>query len=216
MAVEARYFLGGQGFSARFADFVPRKMKYVAIIAACPSVDRHWNWRTLKRQAAVKRAQARENRSAFRVPRQRHRFRFNDKLSRSNEEANSLSKEDVIEIEGIVREAMPNAIFKVEMLSEDKNTGKLTPSGHILLAYISGKLRTNFIRILPGDKVTVEMSPYDLSKGASPGAPNKHQGINQKEVQHHEGQAFRETHLRKVQGHPPQRPRDGHLPEPQA
>ena len=132
MAVEARYFLGGQGFSARFADFVPRKMKYVAIIAACPSVDRP---------------------------------RFNDKLSRSNEEANSLSKEDVIEIEGIVREAMPNAIFKVEMLSEDKNTGKLTPSGHILLAHISGKLRTNFIRILPGDKVTVEMSPYDLSKG---------------------------------------------------
>ena len=54
-----------------------------------------------------------------------------DKLSRSNEEAKSLSKEDVIEIEGIVREAMPNAIFKVEMLSEDKNTGKLTPSGHV-------------------------------------------------------------------------------------
>ena len=76
-----------------------------------------------------------------------------------------MSKEDVIEIEGIVREAMPNAIFKVEMLSEDKNTGKLAPSGHILLAHISGKLRTNFIRILPGDKVTVEMSPYDLSKG---------------------------------------------------
>jgi translation initiation factor IF-1 len=94
-----------------------------------------------------------------------NRDMFNDKLSRSNEEANSLSKEDVIEIEGIVREAMPNAIFKVEMLSEDKNTGKLTPSGHILLAHISGKLRTNFIRILPGDKVTVEMSPYDLSKG---------------------------------------------------
>ena len=87
------------------------------------------------------------------------------KLSRSSEEANRLSKEDVIEIEGIVREAMPNAIFKVEMLSEDKNTGKLTPSGHVLLAHISGKLRTNFIRILPGDKVTVEMSPYDLSKG---------------------------------------------------
>lgn len=178
MAVTARCFLGGQGSSAHFADFVPQEKKYVAFIAACPSQ--------------------------------------HDKLSRSNEEAISLSKEDVIEIEGIVREAMPNAIFKVEMLSEDKNTGKLTPSGHILLAHISGKLRTNFIRILPGDKVTVEMSPYDLSKGASPGAPNKHQGINQKEVQHHEGQAFRETHLRKVQGHPPQRPRDGHLPEPQA
>ena len=102
---------------------------------------------------------------AFRALERRRWPRFNDKLSRSNEEANSLSKEDVIEIEGIVREAMPNAIFKVEMLSEDKNTGKLTPSGHILLAHISGKLRTNFIRILPGDKVTVEMSPYDLSKG---------------------------------------------------
>lgn len=178
MAVTARCFLGGQGSSAHFADFVPQEKKYVAFIAACPSQ--------------------------------------HDKLSRSNEEAISLSKEDVIEIEGIVREAMPNAIFKVEMLSEDKNTGKLTPSGHILLAHISGKLRTNFIRILPGDKVTVEMSPYDLSKGRITGAPNKHQGINQKEVQHHEGQAFRETHLRKVQGHPPQRPRDGHLPEPQA
>ena len=164
MAVEARYFLDGQAQSARFADFVPRKMKYVAIIAACPSVDRHWNWRTLKRQAAVKRAQARKNAvlSVFGAGAPVLNY---DKLSRSNEEANSLSKEDVIEIEGIVREAMPNAIFKVEMLSEDKNTGKLTPSGHILLAHISGKLRTNFIRILPGDKVTVEMSPYDLSKG---------------------------------------------------
>ena len=82
MAVTARCFLGGQGFSAHFADFVPQEKKYVAFIAACPSQ--------------------------------------HDKLSRSNEEANSLSKEDVIEIEGIVREAMPNAIFKVEMLSEDK------------------------------------------------------------------------------------------------
>ena len=62
-----------------------------------------------------------------------------------------MSKEDVIEIEGIVREAMPNAIFKVEMLSEDKNTGKLTPSGHILLAHISGKLRTNFCLLYTSD-----------------------------------------------------------------
>lgn len=165
MAVEARCFLDGRDLSARFADFVPRKMKHVAIIAACPSAGRHPEQRTLKRQAAAKRAQARANRGAFRVWSKGRRPEFNDKLSRSNEEANSLSKEDVIEIEGIVREAMPNAIFKVEMLSEDKNTGKLTPSGHILLAHISGKLRTNFIRILPGDKVTVEMSPYDLSKG---------------------------------------------------
>ena len=54
-----------------------------------------------------------------------------------------MSKEDVIEIEGIVREAMPNAIFKVEMLSEDKNTGKLAPSGHILLAHIRSEEHTS-------------------------------------------------------------------------
>lgn len=65
-----------------------------------------------------------------------------------------MSKQDVIEIEGTVTEALPNAQFKVEL-----------PNGHIILAHISGKLRMNFIRILPGDKVTVEMSPYDLNKG---------------------------------------------------
>jgi len=65
-----------------------------------------------------------------------------------------LSKEDVIEVEGTVREALPNAQFKVEL-----------PNGHIILAHISGKLRMNFIRILPGDKVKIEMSPYDLTKG---------------------------------------------------
>ena len=64
-----------------------------------------------------------------------------------------MSKQDVIEIEGIVREALPNAQFKVEL-----------PNGHVILAVISGKLRMNFIRILPGDKVTVELTPYDLSK----------------------------------------------------
>ena len=65
-----------------------------------------------------------------------------------------MSKEDMIELEGVVVEAMPNAMFKVEI-----------QGGYIILAHISGKLRMNFIRILPGDKVTVEMSPYDLSKG---------------------------------------------------
>ncbi|MBE6808720.1 MAG: translation initiation factor IF-1 [Lachnospiraceae bacterium] len=65
-----------------------------------------------------------------------------------------MSKEDMIELEGVVVEAMPNAMFKVEI-----------QGGHQILAHISGKLRMNFIRILPGDKVTVEMSPYDLSKG---------------------------------------------------
>ena len=65
-----------------------------------------------------------------------------------------MAKDDVIEVEGTVVEALPNATFQVELAN-----------GHRLLAHISGKLRMNFIRILPGDKVTVEMSPYDLSKG---------------------------------------------------
>ena len=65
-----------------------------------------------------------------------------------------MSKADVIEIEGTVVEKLPNAMFKVEL-----------ENGHQVLAHISGKLRTNFIKILPGDKVTLELSPYDLSKG---------------------------------------------------
>ena len=65
-----------------------------------------------------------------------------------------MSKADVIEVEGTVLEKLPNAMFKVEL--ENKN---------VVLAHISGKLRMNFIRILPGDKVTIELSPYDLSKG---------------------------------------------------
>ncbi len=65
-----------------------------------------------------------------------------------------MSKSDVIELEGTVVEALPNAMFQVKLAN-----------GHIILAHISGKLRMNFIRILPGDKVTVEMSPYDLTKG---------------------------------------------------
>ena len=65
-----------------------------------------------------------------------------------------MSKQDVIEIEGTVKEALPNAMFQVEL-----------NNGHMILAHISGKLRMNFIRILPGDKVTLEMSPYDLTRG---------------------------------------------------
>lgn len=65
-----------------------------------------------------------------------------------------MSKADVIEIEGKVIEKLPNAMFQVEL-----------ENGHIVLAHISGKLRMNYIRILPGDKVTLELSPYDLSKG---------------------------------------------------
>ena len=70
-----------------------------------------------------------------------------------NQWKETMSK-DVIEFEGTILEAMPNAMFRVEL-----------ENGHVVLAHISGKLRQNFIRILPGDKVTLELSPYDLSKG---------------------------------------------------
>lgn len=65
-----------------------------------------------------------------------------------------MAKEDVIEVEGTVLETLPNAMFNVEL-----------ENGHEILAHVSGKIRMNYIRILPGDKVTVEMSPYDLTKG---------------------------------------------------
>ena len=65
-----------------------------------------------------------------------------------------MPKDDVIEFEGVVVEALPNATFKVKL-----------PNGHIITAHISGKLRMNYIKILPGDKVTVEVSVYDLDKG---------------------------------------------------
>ena len=67
---------------------------------------------------------------------------------------NHLAKSDMIEVEGVVVEALPNTTFQVDI-----------GNGHTILAHISGKLRMNFIRILPGDKVTVEMSPYDLTRG---------------------------------------------------
>lgn len=65
-----------------------------------------------------------------------------------------MSKQDVIEVEGTVLEPLPNAMFKVEL-----------ENGHQVLAHVSGKIRMNWIRILPGDRVTVELSPYDLSRG---------------------------------------------------
>lgn len=65
-----------------------------------------------------------------------------------------MSKEDVIEFEGVVEEVLPNTTFKVRL-----------SNGHIITAYISGRLRMNYIKILEGDKVKIEMSPYDLTKG---------------------------------------------------
>ena len=65
-----------------------------------------------------------------------------------------MSKQDAIELEGIVRETLPNAMFNVEL-----------ENGHVILCTISGKIRMNYIRILPGDKVDVEISPYDPTRG---------------------------------------------------
>ncbi len=65
-----------------------------------------------------------------------------------------MAKEDIIEVQGTVSETLPNAMFRVKL-----------DNGHMILAHISGKMRMHFIRILPGDKVTVEMSPYDLTRG---------------------------------------------------
>lgn len=65
-----------------------------------------------------------------------------------------MSKQDVIEVEGTILEALPNAMFQVEL-----------ENGHVILAHISGKIRMNFIKILPGDRVTVELTPYDLNRG---------------------------------------------------
>lgn len=65
-----------------------------------------------------------------------------------------MSKQDVIEVEGTVIDAYPNAVFQVEL-----------PNGHKITAHLSGKLRMHYIRIVPGDKVTIELSPYDLTKG---------------------------------------------------
>ncbi len=65
-----------------------------------------------------------------------------------------MAKEEPIRVEAVVKEALPNAMFRVGL-----------ENGHVVLAHVSGKMRMHFIRILPGDKVTIEMSPYDLSKG---------------------------------------------------
>ena len=65
-----------------------------------------------------------------------------------------MAKEELIEAEGVIKETLPNAMFKVEL-----------SNGHIVTAHVSGKMRMYFIRILPGDSVTVELSPYDLSRG---------------------------------------------------
>ncbi len=69
-----------------------------------------------------------------------------------------MAKEEAIEVEGIVKEALPNTMFRVELISN-------TPNKIVILAHLSGKMRKHYIRIVPGDTVKVELSPYDLTKG---------------------------------------------------
>ena len=66
-----------------------------------------------------------------------------------------MAKQDVIEVEAVITEALPNAMFKAKLINNDM----------VVLAHVSGKIRMNYIRILPGDKVTLELSPYDLTRG---------------------------------------------------
>ena len=73
---------------------------------------------------------------------------------RRQQHSKPLAKDKGVEVEGVVRETLPNAMFRVEL-----------ESGHRVLAHVSGKMRMNFIRILPGDRVKVELSPYDLTRG---------------------------------------------------
>jgi translation initiation factor IF-1 len=77
-----------------------------------------------------------------------------DRHNKPNKDIKATTKEDSIQLEGKVLEALPNAMFRVEL-----------DNRHVVLAHISGKMRMHFIRILPGDRVTVEMSPYDLGRG---------------------------------------------------
>ena len=129
-----------------------------------------------------------------------------------------MAKDDMIELEGVVTESLPNTTFHVDI-----------GNGHIILAHISGKLRMNFIRILPGDKVTVQMSPYDLTRGritwrskqeqttAGPepclwaAGPSRHSsgGFN------NESQTVREAHVREVQSHQAQGQSHGYLRKPE-
>ena len=102
-----------------------------------------------------------------------------------------MSKEDAIEVTGTVLETLPNAMFQVEL--ENK---------HKVLAHISGKMRKHFIRILPGDKVLVELSPYDLTRGRI---------TYRYKRDSHESTFIRQTHLQQVQGRPPSGRDSDHL-----
>src|SRR3978361_497814 len=113
-------------------------------------------------------------------------------------------KDGAIEVEGRVVEPLPNAMFRIEL-----------ENGHKVLAHISGKMRQHYIRILPEDKVVVELSPYDLSRGRIVHRYKRHQQIRQR-GRDREGPAERQAHLRQVPGGPPSWAGHGHLRQPAA
>jgi translation initiation factor IF-1 len=108
-----------------------------------------------------------------------------------------MSKEDVIEMQGEVVENLPNATFRIKL-----------ENGHVVLGHISGKMRMHYIRILPGDKVTVQLTPYDLTKGVSCSALSSLATFPENS---NESSGFGQTHLSQLQSHPPQGRGAGHL-----
>jgi len=113
-----------------------------------------------------------------------------------------MAKEEAIEVVATVVEPLPNAMFRVEL-----------ENGHGVLAHISGKMRKHFIRILPGDKVLVELSPYDLKRGRqrARARPGRHAPALRDE-----GSSIGQAHVHQVQDYPSQGGDPGHLREPQA
>ena len=132
LAVEGEYLLLADGKGRRVEAPKRKKRRHVLFVAADESrlADK------IKRSEKITNSELRRTLAAYRGEVQR------------------LAKSDMIEVEGVVVESLPNTTFQVDI-----------GNGHMILAHISGKLRMNFIRILPGDKVTVEMSPYDLTRG---------------------------------------------------
>ena len=108
-----------------------------------------------------------------------------------------MSKSDVIEVQAVVKECLPNATFKVEL-----------ENGVVILATVSGKIRMNYIRILPGDRVTVEISPYDLTRGRITYRFKQNLILGGK---NYESQTFRQTYLFQVQSHQKTWQSHGHL-----
>ena len=138
LAVEGEYLLLADGKGRRVEAPKRKKRRHVLFVAADESrlADK------IKRSEKITNSELRRTLAAYRGEVQ------------PDQEGERLAKSDMIEVEGVVVESLPNTTFQVDI-----------GNGHMILAHISGKLRMNFIRILPGDKVTVEMSPYDLTRG---------------------------------------------------